>query len=126
MWYNLRNPVIQSYSMGYEQAKRDIEIKEEKTERIKSERLEELRQNEKKVLSGGGPGKRTGESSTIGGASDRSHPYQMVQRLQQFQHGRAQHQRSPFLEQQWEFRQMIVDPYHNTPRTLNAINPMVS
>lgn len=49
MWYNIRNPTVQSYSTTYEQAKRDIKIKEEKTARIKTDQLEGLRRNEKKV-----------------------------------------------------------------------------
>ena len=36
LWYNLRSPAIQSYSAAYEQAKRDIEIEEKKTARIKT------------------------------------------------------------------------------------------
>ena len=75
LWCNLRNPIIQSYSTGYEQAKRDIEIEEEKAARIKSEQLEELRLKEKKVSNVSGSGKRTGESSAGGGASARSRPY---------------------------------------------------
>ena len=69
LWYNLRNLVIQSYSAGYKQAKRDIEIEYEKTARIKSEQLEELRQKEKRILTGSGLGKQAGELSIIGGAS---------------------------------------------------------
>ena len=41
--YNLRSPLVQNYSAGYKQAMRDIEIEEEKSARIKSEQLEELR-----------------------------------------------------------------------------------
>ena len=74
LWYNLRSPIIQNYSAGYEQAKRDIEIEEEKTAKIKSEQLEELRRKEKRTLGGSGPGKRAGESSTMGGISARSRP----------------------------------------------------
>ncbi len=54
LWYNLRNPAIQSYSAGYEQAKRDIEIEGDKMTRIKSEQLEELRRKKKRILSGNG------------------------------------------------------------------------
>lgn len=46
---HLRNPTIQNYSMGYEQAKRDVEIEEEKAARIKSEQLEDLRWNKKRA-----------------------------------------------------------------------------
>ena len=65
LWYNLRNPIIQNYSAGYKQARRDIEIEEEKTARIKSEWLEELRRKEKRTLSGSGSRKRAGESSIM-------------------------------------------------------------
>ena len=37
LWYNLRSPAIQTYSTAYEQAKRDIEIEEEKAARIKTD-----------------------------------------------------------------------------------------
>ncbi|KAH9782075.1 Integrase catalytic domain-containing protein [Citrus sinensis] len=37
LWYNLKSPIVQNYSAGYEHARRDIEIEEEKTARIKSE-----------------------------------------------------------------------------------------
>lgn len=57
-WYNIRNPTVQSYSTTYEQAKRDIEIKEEKTARIKMDQLEGLRRNEKKVPARSRPIKR--------------------------------------------------------------------
>lgn len=123
MWYNLRNPIIQNYSAGYEQARRNIEIEEEKTARIKREQLEELRRKEKRPLSGSGSGKRAGESSIMGGASARSRPYTITQRPQQFQHSRAQPQRPPFPERQREFRHMAAYPYHNTSRVVNAINP---
>ena len=82
LWYNLRNPIIQSYSAGHEQATRDIEIEEEKTARIKSEQLEELRRKEKRTLSGSGSGKRAGESSVMGGISARSRSYLVTQRPQ--------------------------------------------
>lgn len=39
MWYNLRNPTVQTYSVAYEQVKGDIEIEKEKVARIKSEQL---------------------------------------------------------------------------------------
>ena len=103
LWYNLRNPIIQSYSAGYEQTMRDIEIEEEKTVSIKSEQLEELRRKEKRTLSGNESGKRAGESSVMGGTSARSRPYPITQRPQQFQHSRAQHQHSLFPEWQCEF-----------------------
>ena len=37
LWYNLRSPLVQNYSAGYEQVKRDIEIEEEKSAKIKNE-----------------------------------------------------------------------------------------
>ena len=82
LWYNLRSPIIQNYSMGYEQAKRDIEIEEEKTTRIKSEQLEELRRKEKRTLSGSRSRRWAGESSVMGGVSARSRPYPVTQRPQ--------------------------------------------
>ena len=88
LWYNLRNPVIQSYSAGYEQAKRDIKIEEEKITRIKNEQLEELRRKEKRILSGSRSGKR-GESLIMRGASTWPCPYSINQRPQQFQYSRA-------------------------------------
>ena len=77
LWYNLRSPLVQNYLTGYEQVRRDIEIEEEKSARIKSEQLEELRRKEKRTLS-----RRAGESSVIGGISARSRPYPMTQRPQ--------------------------------------------
>ncbi|XP_024043014.1 uncharacterized protein LOC112099775 [Citrus clementina] len=58
LWYNLRNPAIQTYSAAYEQAKRDIEIEEEKTTRIKIDQLEGLRRKDKRALPRNGPIKR--------------------------------------------------------------------
>lgn len=78
MWYNLRNPIIQSYLTGYEQTNRDIEIEEEKVAKIKSEQLEELRRKEKKVPGMSVSRKRTRESSAGGGALARTRPYQMA------------------------------------------------
>ena len=54
LWYNLRSPVIHTYSAVYEQVKRDIEIKEENATRIKTNQLEGLRKKEKIALSGVG------------------------------------------------------------------------
>lgn len=123
LWYNLRSLLVQNYSAGYEQAKRDIEIKEEKSARIKSEQLEELRRKEKRTPNGSGSGKRAGESSMMGAVSARSRPYPMAQRPQQVQHNRAQPPRPPFLERQREFRQLANHPYHNAPRALHTANP---
>ena len=118
--YNLRNSLVQNYSAGYEQARRDIEIEEEKSARIKSEQLDELRRKEWRAPTGSGSGKRAGESSVMGGISARSRPYPIAQRPQQFQYSRAQPPRTPFPERQREFRQMAAHPYHNTPRALHA------
>ena len=74
LWYNMRNLIIQSYLTGYEQAKRDIEIEEEKTSMIKSEQLVELRRKKKRISTGSGLGKRAGEPLTMGGASTRPPP----------------------------------------------------
>ena len=122
LWYNLRSPLVQNYSSGYEQARRDIEIEEEKSARIKSEQLEELRRRERRAPKGSGSGKRTGESSGMGGISARSRPYPIAQRAQQFQHSRAQPPRPPIPEWQREFRQVTAHPYHRTPREVNATN----
>lgn len=103
LWYNLRSPLVQNYSAGYEQAKRDIEIEEEKSARIKSEQLEELRRKERRTPNWSGLGKRAGESSMMGAVSARSRPYPMAQRPQQVQHNRAQPQRPTFLERQQKF-----------------------
>ncbi|KAH9698780.1 protein kinase domain-containing protein [Citrus sinensis] len=54
LWYNLRSPLVQNYSAGYEQARRDIEIEEEKSARIKSEQLEELKRKERRAPNGSG------------------------------------------------------------------------
>ena len=89
LWYNLRSPIVQNYLAGYEQTMRDIKIEEEKSARIKSKQLEELRIKEKRTPSGSKSGKQAGESSMMGGISARSHLYLVTQRPQQFQHSRA-------------------------------------
>ncbi|XP_052299551.1 uncharacterized protein LOC127903038 [Citrus sinensis] len=122
LWYNLRSPLVQNYSAGYEQAKRDIEIEEEKSAKIKNEQLEELRRKERRTPNGSGSAKRAGEPSVRGGTSARSRPYPLAPRSQQFQHNRAQPPRPPFPDRQREFRQMAADPYHNNPRALYATN----
>ena len=118
----MRSSIVQNYSTGYEQAKRDIKIEEEKTARIKSKQLEELGRKKKRTLNGSGSGKRAGESLVMGGISARSRPYLITQRPQQFQHNRTQPQRPPFPERQREFQQMAAHPYHNAPRALHAVN----
>ena len=82
LWYNLRSPLVQNYSAGYEQVRRDIEIEEEKLARIKSEQLEELRRKERRTSGRSGSGKRAGESSMMGRISARSRPYSIAQRPQ--------------------------------------------
>ncbi|GAY33487.1 hypothetical protein CUMW_281810, partial [Citrus unshiu] len=115
-----------NYSSGYEQARRDIEIEEEKSARIKSEQLDELRRKERRAPTGSGSGKRAGESSVMGGISARSRPYPMAPRSQQFQHNRAQPPRPPFPDRQREFQQMAAHPHHNTPRASHATNSRAS
>ena len=100
LWYNLRSPLVQNYSAGYEQARRDIKIEEEKSVRINSEQLEELRRKERRILSGSGSGKRVGESSVMGGILVWSCPYSMAQRPQQLQHSRAQPPCPPLPDRQ--------------------------
>lgn len=67
LWYNLRSPLIQSYSLGYEQARRDIEIEEEKSARLKNEQMEELRRKERRAPKGRGFAE-SGPVSTTGQA----------------------------------------------------------
>ena len=122
LWYNLRSPLVQNYSTSYEQARRDIEIEEEKSARIKSEQLEEMRRKERRIPSESESGKRAGKSSVIGGISARSRPYPIAQRPQQFQHSLAQPLRPSFSERQREFRQLAAHPYHNAPRVLHTVN----
>lgn len=45
----MRSLAIHTYFVTYEQAKRDIEIEEEKTARVRSEQSEELRCREKRA-----------------------------------------------------------------------------
>ncbi|XP_015382829.1 uncharacterized protein LOC107175678 [Citrus sinensis] len=58
LWYNLRSLVIQTFAAAYEQVKRDIEIKDEKAARIKTDQLEGLGRKEKRALPGNEPIKR--------------------------------------------------------------------
>ncbi|KAH9668850.1 Ribonuclease H [Citrus sinensis] len=72
LWYNLRSPAIQTYAAAYEQAKRDIEIEEEKAARIKTDQLEGLGRREMKALPGNGPiRRRDHQASDEGEQSDR-------------------------------------------------------
>ena len=95
LWYNLRNPAIQTYSATYEQAKRDIEIEEEKAAQIKTDQLEGLRRKEKRTLSGNGPIKRKDLHASGSGARGRVTSYQPHQRPPQYQRSRVQPPRSP-------------------------------
>ena len=95
LWYNLRNPAIQTYLDVYEQAKRDIEIKEEKATRIKTDQLEGLRRKEKRALPGSGPIKRKDHYASGSGAGGRVTSYQPHPRPPQYQRSRAQPPRSP-------------------------------
>ena len=71
LWYNLRSSVIQTYAAAYEQTKRDIEIKEEKAARIKTDQLEGLGRKEKRVLLGNGPIKRRDHHTSGSGTRGR-------------------------------------------------------
>ena len=99
-----------------------MKIKEEKSARIKSEQLEELRRKGRRAPNGSGSGKRAGESLVMDRISARSCPYPISQRPQQFQHSRAQPPYPSFPERQRKFRQMAAHPYHNTPRALHTTN----
>lgn len=44
----MKSPTIHSYSAAYEQAKRDVDIEEEKAARLRAEQLEGLKKREKK------------------------------------------------------------------------------
>lgn len=80
LWYNIRSPVVQSYSTAYEQAKRDIEIDEEKTTTIKIDQLEGLRKKEKKVSARSGPIKHKDHYAPGSSARGQVSSYQPYQR----------------------------------------------
>ncbi|KAH9688200.1 Ribonuclease H [Citrus sinensis] len=98
LWYNLRSPAIQTYAAPYEQAKRDIEIEEEKAARIKTDQLEGLGRKEKKALPGNGPIRRRDHQASGGGTGGLMTAYQPHQRPPQYQRSRAQPPRSPARE----------------------------
>ncbi|KAH9750796.1 Ribonuclease H [Citrus sinensis] len=98
LWYNLRSPAIQTYAAAYEQAKRDIEIEEEKAARIKIDQLEGLGRKEKKALPGNGPIRRRDHQASGNGAGGRVIAYQPHQSPPQYQRSRAQPPRSPARE----------------------------
>ena len=98
LWYNLRNPVIQTYAAVYEQTKRDIEIEKEKAARIRIDQLEGLRKKEKRALLGNGLIRRRDHQASSSSAGGRVTAYQPHQRLPQYQHSRAQPPRSPARE----------------------------
>ena len=76
LWYNLMSPAIHSYSAVYEQAKRDIEIDEAKTTKIKTGQLEGMRRKEKRAIPGNGPIKRKNHHAPGGGAGGQVTSYQ--------------------------------------------------
>ena len=80
------NPII--LRAAYEQAKRDIEIEEEKVVRIKINQLEGLRRKEKRALSGSEPIKQKDHHAPGGGVGDRVASYQPHQRPPQYQRSR--------------------------------------
>ncbi len=81
LWYNIKRLVVQSYSTAYKQAKRDIEIEEEKAARIKTDQLEGLGEKEKKVPAGSGPIKHKDHHAPSSSARGRVSSYQPYQRL---------------------------------------------
>lgn len=83
----MRSPTIQAYSAAYEQVKRDADIEEEKTARLRAEQLEGLKKKEKKDRGAMKP-IRNDRSSTGGGLKNRAFPYQPPQRQPQFQPGK--------------------------------------
>ncbi|XP_052291712.1 uncharacterized protein LOC127900595 [Citrus sinensis] len=94
LWYNLKSLIIQTYAAAYEQAKRDIEIDEEKAARIKTDQLEGLRRKEKRALLGNGPIKRSDHHASGSGTGGWVTAYRPHQRPPQYQRGRAQPRRS--------------------------------
>lgn len=112
LWYNLRNPVIQSYSTAYEQVKRDADIEEEKAARLKAGQLEGLKKKENKVQRASGP-IRNDKSSSSGGSSSWTFPYQPHPRQHQFQHSRIPPPRSPSHDQLREPNQQHKQPQYN-------------
>ncbi|KAH9684964.1 Ribonuclease H [Citrus sinensis] len=90
LWYNLRNLAIQTYSAAYEQAKRDIEIEEEKAAQIKTDQLEGLKSKEKRAVPGNEPIKRRDHHKSSSGTGGRIAAYQPHQRPPQYQRSRAQ------------------------------------
>ena len=98
LWYNLRSLVIQTYAAAYEQAKKDIEIEEEKAARIKTDQVEGLGKKEKRTLPGNGPIRRRDHQTSGSGAGGRVTAYQPHQRPPQYQRSKAQPSRSPARE----------------------------
>ena len=84
LWYYLRSPVIQSYFAAYEQAKKDIEIEEEKAARIKTGQLEGLKRKEKGALPGNGSIKRKDHHALGSSAGGQVTSYQHHQRPPQY------------------------------------------
>ncbi|KAH9781398.1 Flavone 3'-O-methyltransferase 1 [Citrus sinensis] len=94
LWYNMRSPAIQSYSVAYEQAKRNIGIEEKKVAKIKTDQLEGLKRKEKKALPGNGPIKRKDHHASGNGVGGWVTSYQPHQRPPQYQRSRMQPPRS--------------------------------
>ena len=63
------------YAAAYEQAKRDIEIEEEKAARIKTDQLEGLGKKEKRALPRNGPIRRKDHQTAGSGAGGRITAY---------------------------------------------------
>lgn len=117
LWYNLKSPALHSYSIAYDQAKRDIEIEEEKTARFKCEQLEGLRKKEKKVLGGSGPVKQKDHHAQGIGVGNQITSYQHHQRPPQFQRNRMQPPHSPTRDLWRGPDQMYSHLYHYAPMT---------
>ncbi|KAH9715068.1 hypothetical protein KPL71_020894 [Citrus sinensis] len=117
-------PAIQTYAAAYEQAKRDIEIEEEKAARIKTDQLEGLGRKEKKALPGNGPIRRRDHQASGSGAGGRVAAYQPHQRPSQYQRSRAQPPRSPVREP-WRRHESASGGLHQHPHGSRASRPEV-
>ena len=111
LWYNLRSPAIQSYSAAYEQAKRDIEIEEEKVAKIKTDQLEGLRRKEKRTVPGSGPIKRKDHHTSGSRGGGQVTSYQPHQRPPRYQRSRMQPPRSLARDSWRRHDQTYGQPY---------------
>ncbi|XP_024033455.1 uncharacterized protein LOC112095582 [Citrus clementina] len=109
---------------AYEQAKRDIEIEEEKAARIKTDQLEGVGRKEKKALPGNGPIRRRDHQASGSGAGGRVAAYQPHQRPPQYQRSRAQPPRSPAREL-WRRHESASGDLHQHPHGSRASRPEV-